>query len=129
MLAMLAMAAIVLNVGLAHAADVPVPLKTAKAGDLGEILVGPNGMTLYTFANDKEEGKSSCNGSCAVIWPPFHPSAGAPAPTGALSVITRDDGSKQYAYKGKPLYYYKNDEKPGDTTGHKLRDLWFVVQP
>jgi len=130
MLLMLTTAAIVaLNAGLAFAADVPAPLKTAKAGDLGEILAGPNGMTLYTFANDKEAGKSSCNGSCAANWPPFQPAAGAPAPTGALSVITRDDGSKQYAYKGKPLYYWKNDKKPGDTTGHKVRDIWFVAQP
>jgi predicted lipoprotein with Yx(FWY)xxD motif len=46
-----------------------------------------------------------------------------------LSIITRDDGSTQYAWKGKPLYYFRNDKKPGDTTGHKFRDVWFVAQP
>jgi predicted lipoprotein with Yx(FWY)xxD motif len=62
-------------------------------------------MTLYTFANDKEPGKSACNGPCAENWPPFKSEANAPAPRAPLSIITRDDGSKQYAYKGKPLYY------------------------
>jgi methionine-rich copper-binding protein CopC len=46
-----------------------------------------------------------------------------------LRVVTRDDGSRQYAWKGKPRYYWKNDKKPDDTTGHKFRDVWFVAQP
>jgi predicted lipoprotein with Yx(FWY)xxD motif len=114
---------------LVPAADVPPPLKSGKAGDLGEVLTGPNGMTLYTFANDKQPGKSACNGTCAENWPPLHPEAAAGAPKAPLSIITRDDGSKQYAYKGKPLYYWKNDKKPGDATGHKVRDIWFAAQP
>jgi predicted lipoprotein with Yx(FWY)xxD motif len=115
--------------GAAGAQDVPPPLKVAKAGDLGMVLTGPNGMTLYTFANDKEAGKSACNGACAINWPPMKVDAGDPAPKEPLSVISRDDGSKQYAFKGKPLYYWKDDKKPGDTTGHKFRDVWFVAQP
>lgn len=107
----------------------PAPLKHAKAGGLGEILAGANGMTLYTFANDKEPGKSACTGACAQTWPPFRPEANAPTPKAPLSIMTRDDGSKQYAYKGKPLYYYVNDEKPGNTKGHKFRGVWFVAQP
>ena len=115
--------------GAASAQDVPPPLKVVKAGDLGMVLTGPNGMTLYTFANDKEAGKSACNGSCAINWPPMKVDAGDPAPKEPLSIITRDDGSKQYAFKGKPLYYWKDDKKAGDTTGHKFRDVWFVAQP
>jgi predicted lipoprotein with Yx(FWY)xxD motif len=111
------------------AQDVPAPLKAAKAGDLGTVLTGPTGMTLYTFGNDREPNKSSCNGPCAENWPPFKPAAGAAAPKAPLGLITRDDGSPQYAWKGKPLYYWKNDKKPGDTTGHKYRDVWFVAQP
>jgi predicted lipoprotein with Yx(FWY)xxD motif len=112
----------------ALAQDVPAPLKAAKAGDLGTVLTGPNGMTLYTFKNDKE-GKSVCNGPCAENWPPFKPEAGAPAPKAPLGLITRDDGGKQYAWKGQPLYYWKNDKKPGDTTGHMARNIWFVAKP
>lgn len=116
-------------ISAARAEEVPAPLKVAKAGDLGTILTGPSGMTLYIFANDKEPGKSACNGPCAEAWPPFRPRANDPAPNAPLTIITRGDGSKQYAYKGKPLYDWKSDEKPGDTTGHKFRNVWFVAQP
>ena len=61
-------------------------------------------MTLYTCANDKEPGESACDGPGTEDWPPFRPEATAPAPHAPLSIITRDDGSKQYAFKGKPLY-------------------------
>jgi predicted lipoprotein with Yx(FWY)xxD motif len=109
--------------------DPPAPLKVTKAGPLGAILVGPAGMTLYTFISDKEDGKSVCTGSCARKWPPFTATANAPAPRAPLTLITRDDGSKQYAWKGKPLYYYAEDKKPGDTTGHEVGKSWFVVAP
>jgi predicted lipoprotein with Yx(FWY)xxD motif len=113
----------------ARADDVPAPLKHAKAGDLGEILTDPKGMTLYTFTSDTEPGKSACNATCAANWPPFRPEAAATVPKAPLSVISRDDGTKQYAYKGKPLYFWKNDKKPGDTMGHKFGDRWFVAKP
>jgi predicted lipoprotein with Yx(FWY)xxD motif len=112
----------------ARADSVPAPLKHAKAGDLGEVLTDPKGMTLYTFTADTEPGKSSCNATCASNWPPFRPE-GSAAPKAPRTVISREDGTKQYAYKGKPLYYWKNDKKPGDTTGHKSGDRWFVAKP
>ncbi len=114
---------------IAQAAEPPAPLKMAQAGELGTILRGPTGMTLYTFANDTEPGKSACTGACAENWPPFRPETYASAPKAPLTIITRDDGSKQYAYKGKPLYYWMRDKKPGDTTGHKVGGVWSVAQP
>lgn len=128
-LSILAVAVTLAIVGPAWGQDLPTPLKAVKAGALGTILVGPTGMTLYTFVTDKDDGKSTCAGSCARKWPPFTAAANAPAPTAPLSLITRDDGSKQYAWKGKPLYYYNEDKKPGDTTGHEVGRSWFVVQP
>ncbi len=107
----------------------PAPLKTATAKELGTFLVDAKGMTLYVFDNDKELGKSTCNEGCAKAWPPFASKAGDPAPVAPLSVITRDDGSKQYAYKGKPLYYYAKDKKAGDTTGQAVGNRWWVVKP
>ncbi len=118
-----------LVVGTVASADSPpAPLKHAKVAPMGEVLVGPSGMTLYTFANDKEPGKSACTGPCAENWPPFKPEANAPAPKAPLSIITRDDGAKQYAYKGKPLYYWKNDKKAGDATGHGVNNVWAVAK-
>jgi predicted lipoprotein with Yx(FWY)xxD motif len=113
---------------VAGADSLPPPLKHAKVAPHGEVLVGPGGMTLYTFANDKEPGKSACNAACAENWPPFKPEANAPAPKAPLLLITRDDGSKQYAYKGKPLYYWKNDKKAGEATGHGMNHVWAVAK-
>jgi predicted lipoprotein with Yx(FWY)xxD motif len=128
LLAVIAVLVLAVTGALAWADELPRPLN-AKAGDLGTIVTGPTGMTLYTFANDKEPGKSACDAACADRWPPLRPDPKAPAPKAPLSIITRDDGSTQYAWKGKPLYYFRNDKKPGDTTGHKFRDVWFVAQP
>jgi predicted lipoprotein with Yx(FWY)xxD motif len=67
----------------------------------------------------------------APVPPPLHwlLPAGAPASAGALSIVTRDDGSKQYAWNGKPLSYYADDATPGGTAGHNVGKAWFVVQP
>ena len=69
-------------------------------------------MPLYTFARDTTPGKSACNGGCATAWPPLMATA-TDKDTGDWTVITRDDGTKQWAYKGQPLYTYAND-KPGE---------------
>jgi len=94
----------------------------------GGALVAPNGMTLYTFDKDTAgSGKSTCNGPCAALWPPMMAGA-SDQPTGAYSVVTRDDGSRQWAYKGKPVYFYKPDQKAGDRTGDNFRDVWHIIK-
>lgn len=93
------------------------------------VLVGPNGMTLYTFDKDEAgSGKSVCNGPCAVNWPPLMASASDQA-SGNFSIITRDDGAKQWAVKGKPVYYWIKDTKPGDKTGDGVNKVWQVAKP
>lgn len=114
---------------MSWAQEVPGPLKTAKSEKLGTYLVDSKGMTVYIFDKDKESGKSTCNGGCAKSWPPFAPKAGDPSAKAPLSIITRDDGTKQYAYKGRPLYYYEKDTKSGDTTGEGRGKVWWVVKP
>jgi predicted lipoprotein with Yx(FWY)xxD motif len=93
----------------------------------GGVLVGPNGMTLYTFDKDTA-GKSVCNGQCATNWPPLM-AADADAASGDYALVTRDDGKKQWAIKGKPLYYWAKDTKPGDMTGDGVMGAWHVVKP
>ena len=95
----------------------------------GGVLVGANGMTLYTFDKDTAgSGKSVCNGQCATNWPPLM-AADDDKAGGDYSVVTRDDGKKQWALKGKPLYYWVKDTKPGDTTGEGVMGAWHVVKP
>ncbi len=92
----------------------------------GDILVNQAGMTLYTFDKDPD-GKSVCNAQCAALWPPV--AAGADArPAGAYSIVTRDDGSKQWAYRGKPLYLWVKDQKPGDRTGDGVGGIWRLAK-
>ena len=114
---------------IAGAQEAPSPLRTEKSKTLGNYLADQKGMTLYVFDRDKEVGKSVCNGGCAKLWPPFAPEAGQAKTTEPLSIITRDDGTKQYAYKGKPLYYYDKDSKPGDTRGDAVGTVWWVAKP
>src|SRR5581483_3666015 len=85
-------------------------VQVAQNGTFGAILTNTSGMTLYTFSADSG-GKSACSGPCATAWPPATiSSTTATAPSGvtasALTTITRDDGSYQLAYNGKPLYTF-----------------------
>ncbi len=99
----------------------------AKVAD--GVLVGPNGMTLYTFDKDTAgSGKSVCNGPCATNWPPLM-AADSDKPSGDYSVVTRDDGKKQWALKGKPLYFWVKDTKPGDKTGDGVLTFWHTATP
>lgn len=91
------------------------------------VLVDANGRTVYTFDKDvANSGKSACNGPCATLWPPV--SADAAPAAAPYSVLTREDGAKQVAYKGKPLYLYSADKKPGERTGDGFKDVWHVVK-
>ena len=93
------------------------------------VLTGSKGMTLYVFDKDAAgSGKSVCNGPCATNWPPLLVMAGENA-SGDYSVITRDDGKKQWAFKGKPLYYWAKDQKPGDRTGDGFNGVWHLARP
>ena len=100
----------------------------SPATTMNGMLVGPTQMTLYVFDKDAS-GKSMCNGGCATNWPPLMAPANA-APIGDWSVVMRDDGSKQWAYKGRPLYHWAKDTKPGDMTGDGLlNNSWHVAKP
>lgn len=94
----------------------------------GSMLVGSNGMTLYTFDKDAAgSGKSICNGACAGNWPPLM-AADRDSATGDWSIVMRDDGKRQWAYRGKPLYFWAKDQKPGDTTGDGFNQVWHVAK-
>jgi predicted lipoprotein with Yx(FWY)xxD motif len=93
------------------------------------MLTDSDGMTLYIFDKDVTgNGKSVCNDACAKNWPPFLAKTGGAA-NGEYSLVTRDDGATQWAFKGKPLYLWIKDKKPGDMTGDGVNDVWHVVKP
>ena len=122
-----AVAALTLFTAAAAFAQAAAPAKVADTAK-GKAYVDAKGMTLYTFDKDSA-GKSACNGPCAVNWPPLMAAADAKA-SGDWTVVARDDGSKMWAYKGKPLYTFKNDAKAGDTNGDGfLNGAWHIAKP
>ena len=127
----------------AAVAEIPVPMATpigvtmqdtgmrlANQGGydrppIGVAYANADGMTLYTSDSDSQPGKSACNGDCAKEWPPLAVLPNVAAPPG-WSVIARDDGTKQWAFEGKPLYASTKDMKIGDING-KSADGWKVA--
>jgi predicted lipoprotein with Yx(FWY)xxD motif len=93
----------------------------------GGMWTDASGMTLYTFDKD-ESGKSACYDKCATNWPPLKAEAGSAA-EGDWTVVERKDGSKMWAYKGKPLYTFIGDKKAGDANGDgKAGGLWHIAK-
>lgn len=94
------------------------------------VLTDPNGMTLYVWDNDLTvPGKTQCVGVCVLSWPPLL-AADGDKPSGDYTLIVLDDGKKQWTYKGRPLYRWANDAKPGDRTGDGFRaGTWHLVRP
>jgi predicted lipoprotein with Yx(FWY)xxD motif len=120
---------VLLLAGYAYAADkMPGGVQARKTDSGMVVLADAKGMTLYTSDRDMK-GMSMCTGQCAMNWPPLAADADA-KPMGDWTVVTREDGSKQWAYKGKPLYTFAKDAKPGDTTGDGVgKGNWHVVTP
>lgn len=91
------------------------------------VLTNNNGMTLYVFDSDPK-GKSVCNDACAKNWPPLLVHEGDRM-GGDYTTVVREDGRKQWAYKGKPLYLWIKDKKPGDQTGDGVNGVWHTAKP
>jgi predicted lipoprotein with Yx(FWY)xxD motif len=108
-------------------AALAAPAVTTVKTDKGDVLAGAKGMTLYTFKNDKA-GESNCYDACAKNWPPFMASADDKA-DGAYTIVTRKDGSMQWAKDGMPLYYWIKDTKSGDATGDGVKGVWDAARP
>lgn len=88
------------------------------------VLADAAGRTVYTFDKD-EMGKSNCTGGCLTLWPAFvaKPEAAAKGDFGVIEA----NGVRQWTVKGKPLYHYAADAKPGDRNGDGKGGVWHVV--
>lgn len=120
-------------VGSVTMAQDDATLQTAEDPELGTILTDPEGMTLYIFLSDMpNSGESSCYDQCEENWPIFTAEEPLTLPEGVpgeLGLIERTDGTMQVTYNGWPLYYWVEDQAPGDVTGQGVGDVWFVVNP
>ncbi len=98
----------------------------AQTTDSGGLLRDKAGKTLYTFDKDAAN-ESRCSGGCAAAWPPFMAADGAQAKD-KLTLVARKSGGMQWAFDGKPLYYFAGDAKAGDTSGDGSGGVWHVVK-
>lgn len=105
----------------------PMPAAISIIQDNGAyILKTDDDLALYTFDSDTED-KSACNGQCAAIWPPV-PATAENTPLGDWTIITRDDGSLQWAYKGKPVYIFGKDTAT-TISGDGMGGVWHLARP
>lgn len=99
--------------------------KAMSAGQKA-VLAYENGRTLYTSEKD-EAGKSNCEAACAEAWPPAL-ALDEDKAFEDFTIITRGDGKKQWAFKGKPLYMSSRDTANGQANGHAVNEQWYVVE-
>lgn len=77
------------------------------------------GRTLFTWDGDGRSGVSRCTGDCAREFPPLLAPPGA-GTGGDWSLVPRDNGSRQWAYKGKPLYRFAKETRPNQVVDSVL---------
>lgn len=109
--------------GYAQAGALPAIQLDTKQGALWQTL---QGQALYTFAKDVD-GHSHCYGGCAAKWPPFLADEYAQA-KGDFTLVSRNDGSRQWRYKDQPLYSWIKDRLPGQVSGHGVKNVWFAAR-
>ncbi len=105
-------------------------VSVAATTKFGNVLVGPNGHTLYLFEKD-DDLASACTGGCATVWPALTASGTPSADTGvASSKLTTAHGQvpNHVAYNGHLLYYYAGDTAEGDVNGTSIPS-WYPVNP
>jgi predicted lipoprotein with Yx(FWY)xxD motif len=89
------------------------------------VLTDANDMTLYIFDKDTA-GVTNCYDTCAEKWPPLFADASATA-EGDFTLVDRTDGTKMWAYKSMPLYYWVEDMAPGDVKGDGVGGVWHLA--
>jgi predicted lipoprotein with Yx(FWY)xxD motif len=109
----------------------PYTIDIASKALIGNYLVDGRGMTLYYTVSDGP-AYSNLPDETLLVWPVFYvPDILVPSSLNAsdFGTYTRDNSVQQTTYKGYPLYYYFQDNAPGDTLGNQAGGVWFVVNP
>ena len=101
-------------------------MTSAIGAQAAGMVTAKNGMTLYVFDKDTG-GVSACYDDCAKKWPPYVGTT-ADAMTEGWTLVKRTDDTMQWAYDGKPVYFFAKDAKAGDATGDGLGGVWHVIK-
>ncbi|HET6864220.1 MAG TPA: hypothetical protein VFH37_03440 [Candidatus Saccharimonadales bacterium] len=91
-------------------------IQTKTDSKLGQYLADSSGKPLYTYSQDTDN-TSNCFGSCLTNWPAYKATSSSTSLPANVGTITRSDGTVQYTYNKKPLYYFSGDTS-GTITGN-----------
>jgi predicted lipoprotein with Yx(FWY)xxD motif len=111
----------------------PTPATTAPAAtdppirQRDGLLVDRRGRGLYFYVGDRTPGVSRCNSLCARLWPPLYADLAA-TPSGPFTLAVREDGRRQWAWRGRPLYRWSSDRKRGEAGGDGVADTWKLAR-
>jgi len=118
-------------------AAVAASVNVASDARLGDILINPEGRTLYYFVPERG-GTIVCTGTCTNFWPPSLTATGNASPIagmgviGQVGVIARPGGAAQLSYNNWPLYTFSGDKAAGQANGQGVVGFggtWFVATP
>jgi hypothetical protein len=108
--------------------DEPFPGSLMRTSSSPKGVRSTVGWSSNHDVSDKDQpGRSNCTGGCATTWPAFKVENAA-LEGGLFTIVRRDDGVMQWAYNGKPLYFFAGDATPGDAKGDKQGGVWHVVR-
>jgi predicted lipoprotein with Yx(FWY)xxD motif len=116
--------ALALATGASASGSSKVVAKAAQSESLGAtVLTRANGHTLYSLSVETH-GRFVCTGGCLGTWKPLVVRPGVkPKGPVKLGTIRRPDGKTQVTFKGRPLYSFDGDVKPGETNGEGFKDV------
>jgi len=108
----------------------------AENDALGDYLADEDGLSLYLFVDEEGNPAPCTTDGCLGAWPPFttegDPVAGEEIDASLLSTTEGPDGTTQVVYNDWPLWYFVNDDSPGDVNGHGIVSFggtWLLVSP
>ena len=112
----------------ARSIDVPAGIEARLVSSAqAVVLTDFEGFTLYAFEGVAESGDQTCSGrGCEMDWLPV-PAPALALDLGQFSVVTRTDGFRQWAWRGRPLYRYRGDLLPGDVRGRAVNEGWTMA--
>ena len=83
----------------------------------------PQLLPLYVFKGEPA-GRSLCDRDCTAVWPIVRAES-SDKPQGFWTVVKRDDGRLQWAYKNSPVYTYFED-RPNEARGVGKSMDWYL---
>ncbi|WP_406340309.1 hypothetical protein [Streptomyces sp. NBC_00648] len=94
---------------------------------IGSIIVDSNGRTLYQNSDFSRGGRSVCDANCRQSWTPVPAIDRSRVQNIDLRLVADvqlDDGSRQLAINGHPMFWFNRDRTSGDIGGQGRDGFW-----